>query len=373
MAAVGFTPISLYYSTTPTQAPSAGNLVAGELALNTADGKLYFKNSSNVVTLLASSSGASGDVVGPASATDNAIVRFDGTTGKLVQNSVVTIADTTGDISGVGQLNATTVDTTNIEVTNIKAKDGTASTSIADSTGVVTISTQLNVDNLRLDGNTLSSTDSNGNIVLAPNGTGDVQVDADTLRVGDSNSSATITTNGTGDLVINTNAGTNAGSITLANGANGNITIAPNGTGDVYLDADTVRIGDSNANATLTTNGTGDLVLNTNSGTNSSAITIQDAANGNIIFAPNGTGKVQISGTSSNGATLEFYEDTDNGTNYVALKAADNIASNVTFTLPATDGTSGQAIVTNGSGTLSFGSAGISTGKSIAMAMIFGF
>lgn len=40
---------------------------------------------------------------------------------------------------------------------------------------------------------------------------------------------------------------------------------------------------------------------------------------------------------------------------------------------PTADGTSGQAIVTNGSGTLSFGTAGISTGKSIAMAMIFGF
>ena len=78
-----------------------------------------------------------GDVVGPSSATDNAIVRFDGTTGKLVQNSVVTIADSTGDISGVGQLNATTLDATNIEVANIKAKDGTAAGSIADSTGVV--------------------------------------------------------------------------------------------------------------------------------------------------------------------------------------------------------------------------------------------
>jgi hypothetical protein len=37
--------------------------------------------------------GGSGDVVGPASATDNAIVRFDATTGKLVQNSVITITD----------------------------------------------------------------------------------------------------------------------------------------------------------------------------------------------------------------------------------------------------------------------------------------
>jgi len=36
---------------------------------------------------------ASGDLVGPASSTDNAITRFDSTTGKLVQNSLVTVAD----------------------------------------------------------------------------------------------------------------------------------------------------------------------------------------------------------------------------------------------------------------------------------------
>lgn len=49
---------------------------------------------------IVSASGAgTGDVVGPGSATDNAVARFDGTTGKLVQNSAVTIADTTGDIT----------------------------------------------------------------------------------------------------------------------------------------------------------------------------------------------------------------------------------------------------------------------------------
>lgn len=54
MAAINFTPISLYYSTTAAAVPSAGNLVAGELALNTLDEKLYFKNSTGVVKLLAS-------------------------------------------------------------------------------------------------------------------------------------------------------------------------------------------------------------------------------------------------------------------------------------------------------------------------------
>jgi hypothetical protein len=43
---------------------------------------------------------ASGDVSGPASSTDNAVARFDGTTGKIIQNSVTTIDDT-GNASGI--------------------------------------------------------------------------------------------------------------------------------------------------------------------------------------------------------------------------------------------------------------------------------
>jgi hypothetical protein len=42
------------------------------------------------------------------------------------------------------------------------------------------------------------------------------------------------------------------------------------------------------------------------------------------------------------------------------------------ITYPTSDGSNGQALVTNGSGTISFGSAGISTGKAIAMAIVFG-
>lgn len=82
-----------------------------------------------------------------------------------------------------------------------------------------------------------------------------------------------------------------------------------------------------------------------------------------------------IFGTSAAGGAARFYEDTDNGTNYVGLQAAASIASNVSFTLPSADGTTGQVLQTNGSGVLSFTtpSAGISTGKAIAMSMIFGF
>ena len=86
----GFTPIQLYRSSTSSNTPSASDLVDGELAINTADEKLFFKNSSGVVKEIASSGGSTGDVAGPASATDGAIVAFDGTTGKLVKSAPLT-------------------------------------------------------------------------------------------------------------------------------------------------------------------------------------------------------------------------------------------------------------------------------------------
>lgn len=59
---------------------------------------ISYDNSTGVITNTSPSLG--GDVVGPASATDNAIARFDTTTGKLIQNSIVTVSDT-GAVSGL--------------------------------------------------------------------------------------------------------------------------------------------------------------------------------------------------------------------------------------------------------------------------------
>jgi hypothetical protein len=58
MAQTGFTPISLYYTTTAAATPTAGNLVAGELALNNNDGKLFYKDSSGVVQTIATKASA---------------------------------------------------------------------------------------------------------------------------------------------------------------------------------------------------------------------------------------------------------------------------------------------------------------------------
>ena len=56
-------------------------------------------------TITNTSPSAGGDVVGPASATDNAVARYDTTTGKLIQDSLVLIDDT-GSVTGVNALTA---------------------------------------------------------------------------------------------------------------------------------------------------------------------------------------------------------------------------------------------------------------------------
>jgi len=52
--------------------------------------------------------------------------------------------------------------------------------------------------------------------------------------------------------------------------------------------------------------------------------------------------------------------------------SAGTLAAQAAYSFPAADGAANEALITDGSGSISFGSAGISTGKAIAMAMIFG-
>ena len=64
------------------------------------------------------------------------------------------------------------------------------------------------------------------------------------------------------------------------------------------------------------------------------------------------------------------FEDTTGG-QYVALQAPGTVTTNVTFTLPGADGTNGQALVTNGSGVLSFGAAGLTRAQVTTIAMLY--
>jgi hypothetical protein len=65
--------------------------------------------------------------------------------------------------------------------------------------------------------------------------------------------------------------------------------------------------------------------------------------------------------TLQNQKDLRFGEATANGTNYVGFQAPASIAANLTWTLPATDGTAAQVLSTNGSGTLGWSTPSVDT------------
>lgn len=106
MAATGFTPISLYYSTTASAVPTSGNLANGELGLNIADMKLYAKNSSGVVTLLASNASTGATVSSVAVSGGSTGLTTSG--GPITSSGTITLGGTLAIGSGgTGQTTAT--------------------------------------------------------------------------------------------------------------------------------------------------------------------------------------------------------------------------------------------------------------------------
>lgn len=87
---------------------------------------------------------------------------------------------------------------------------------------------------------------------------------------------------------------------------------------------------------------------------------IVSSSNGDIVLDPNGSGSIVLkadnvkmegaSGTSV--SSLKFFEFGVLEGNYIALKAPFSVASDLTFTLPGTDGNDGQVLKTNGSAVL---------------------
>ena len=90
-------------------------------------------------------------------------------------------------------------------------------------------------------------------------------------------------------------------------------------------------------------------------------------ATGTVLTLSDSVNTTTVNLIIDNQKEVRFRETTANGTNYIGLKAPASVSADLTFTLPATDGTVGQVLSTNGSGVLSFitPSAGISWQSSV--------
>ena len=183
-----------------------------------------------------SSPSLGGDVVGPASSTDNAIARFDTTTGKLLQNSVVTIGDT-GATTGITTLSASTSLTTPIvQASNsggLSLKNSAGTTQISMGAGggdnaSINVSTNINGTNAQID---ISPTGT-GHVHINPTGVNSIQINPtyvgtmDNMTIGATTPKAITGTT----ITATTFSGSGASLTSIPNSALVNSAITINGT-----------------------------------------------------------------------------------------------------------------------------------------------
>lgn len=430
MAQTGYTPISLYYSTTAAATPSAGNLANGELAINITDGKLFYKDNGGNVQVIGTKGGvgsssttqvlynSSGLVVGSANLT------FDGTklsvgnllnAGLTASKPVFTDASknlvSTGtlltDQGGTGLTSWTTGDIPYFSAGTSLSKlaIGAGSTVLTSSGSApqwtslasLSIGTATNLAGgaagslpyQTAPGTTTFLSIGTASQVLRVNSgaTALEYVNQSALSVG-SATTATTSTNiaggSAGAIAYNSASGTttflgigSASQVLQVNsGATAPEWVSSTGTGNVVRATSPTLVTPTLGAATATTINK----LTITAPASSATLTIADgktfAANATLTLAGTDGTTMTMPASSTTLAGLGIaqtftqdqtiaanltlnaqgdlrFADADSS-NYVAFQAPSTVASNILWTLPSTDGTSGQALVTNGTGTLSW-------------------
>ena len=129
--------------------------------------------------------------------------------------------------------------------------------------------------------------------------------------------------------------------------------------GDIILDADgdDLIFAAAGTNLLKVTNSSSDVVFQPQVDAKDIKFNQYD---GNLLLDINDGGWVGVHNAAAGPGQLRLYEDTDNGTNFTAFQVGTQ-SGDVTYTLPTADGSDGHALTTDGSGTLSWASAGAST------------
>jgi len=125
-------------------------------------------------------------------------------------------------------------------------------------TGTANVSGQFNADNIRIDDNTVSSTNTNGNINITPNGTGTVV--ASTLAVTDLTQNRVVYVNSADKLVDSSNLTFDGTTLVVTGTAN---VVGQFNADNLRLDGNTLSSTNANGNITVTPDGTGNVIVNT--------------------------------------------------------------------------------------------------------------
>ena len=131
--------------------------------------------SANKVTISHDTSGVTAGTYGSQTQIPSIVIDADGHITSATTNTVATTLSTAGD-AGTGTVDLLTQVITAVGGTNINTISSGQSIIVHMDSDVLGLS-RLTVDNLDLNGNTISSTDTNGDINITPNGTGNVVMD----------------------------------------------------------------------------------------------------------------------------------------------------------------------------------------------------
>jgi hypothetical protein len=157
MAQVNHTPIQLYHSTTAAAVPSPANMVTAELALNAADGKLYYKNAAGGVALLTDST-----YVG--TVTNVSVVSANGLAGTVANSTSTPAITLTTTVTGMVKGNGTALSAA-VAGTDFAAP--TSGTSILYGDGAGGFSNVTIGTGVSFVGGTLASTGTGGTVTSA--------------------------------------------------------------------------------------------------------------------------------------------------------------------------------------------------------------